>query len=117
MRLISLALAALLLLIQMPLWMGKGGWLRVADMENQVAVAQKKNLELKARNAKLDSEVHDLKNGTGAVEERARFELGMVKQDEIFVQIVGKGPALPIPAPVPDAVGEAGVIKPVAAQR
>jgi cell division protein FtsB len=88
MRLITLGLAALLLLIQMPLWLGKGGWLRVADMESQVAVAQKRNLELKARNAKLDSEVHDLKNGTGAVEERARFELGMVKQDEIFVQIV-----------------------------
>lgn len=91
MRLITLGLAALLLLIQMPLWLGKGGWLRVADMESQVAVAQKRNLELKARNAKLDSEVHDLKNGTGAVEERARFELGMVKQDEIFVQIVSQG--------------------------
>jgi cell division protein FtsB len=57
--------------------------------------------------------VHDLKNGTGAVEERARFELGMVKQEEIFVQIVGKGPALPVS--VPDAA--AGLIKPVAAAR
>lgn len=88
MRLITLALATLLLLIQIPLWLGKGGWLRVGDLENQVAVAQKKNAELLARNAKLDSEVRDLKNGTGAVEERARFELGMVKQNEIFVQIV-----------------------------
>jgi cell division protein FtsB len=117
MRLISLALAALLLLIQMPLWMGKGGWLRVADMENQVAAAQKKNLELRARNAKLDSEVHDLKNGTGAVEERARFELGMVKQDEIFVQIVGKGPALPPAIAAPDAAATFGLIKPVAVTR
>jgi cell division protein FtsB len=133
MRLISLALAALLILIQMPLWLGKGGWLRVADMEEQVAVAQNKNLELKARNAKLDSEVHDLKNGTGAVEERARFELGMVKQDEIFVQIVGKGAAPPNLDPVATSVatavatavttstavsvapGRGGVIKPVAA--
>ena len=88
MRLITLALAALLLLIQFPLWLGKGGWLRVADMEAQVAVANKKNMELKARNAKLESEVRDLKDGTGAVEERARYELGMVKQNEIFVQIV-----------------------------
>ena len=95
MRLITLALAALLLLIQMPLWLGKGGWLRVADLEAQVAVAQNKNMELKARNAKLDSEVRDLKEGTGAVEERARFELGMVKQNEIFVQIVGKGQLVP----------------------
>ena len=50
--------------------------------------AQKKNDELKARNAKLDSEVQDLKQGTGAVEERARFELGMIKDNEIFVQVL-----------------------------
>lgn len=66
MRLITLALAALLLLIQFPLWTGKGGWLRVADMEAQVAQANQKNVELKARNAKLESEVRDLKDGTGA---------------------------------------------------
>lgn len=105
MRLISLALAALLLLIQIPLWQGKGGWLRVADMEAQVAVALKKNAELKARNAKLDSEVRDLKDGTGAVEERARYELGMVKQNEIFVQIVAKG-QVPPPLPAAAAVKE-----------
>jgi cell division protein FtsB len=96
MRLITLALAALLLLIQFPLWLGKGGWLRVSDMEAQVAVANKKNMELKARNAKLESEVRDLKDGTGAVEERARYELGMVKQNEIFVQIVRKGQTPPL---------------------
>jgi len=94
MRLITLALAALLLLIQYPLWLGKGGWLRVADMEAQVAVANKKNMELKARNDKLESEVRDLKDGTGAVEERARYELGMVKQNEIFVhRAQGPNPA------------------------
>ena len=96
MRLITLALAALLLLIQFPLWTGKGGWLRVADMEAQVAQANQKNVELKARNAKLESEVRDLKDGTGAVEERARYELGMVKQNEIFVQIVRKGQMPPM---------------------
>lgn len=103
MRLITLALAVLLLLIQIPLWLGKGGWLRVGVMEAQVDAAQKKNTELLARNAKLDSEVRDLKDGTGAVEERARFELGMVKQNEIFVQIVdGRAPAASqTPAPVP----------------
>ncbi|PHV08614.1 cell division protein FtsB [Janthinobacterium sp. BJB412] len=99
MRLITLALAALLLLIQYPLWLGKGGWLRVADFEGQVDVAHKKNAELIARNAKLDSEVRDLKDGTGAVEERARYELSMIKQNEIFIQIVGKGQAEPaVPA-------------------
>ncbi|PUA16657.1 cell division protein FtsB [Glaciimonas sp. PCH181] len=88
MRLIAICLTVLLLLIQYPLWLGKGGWLRVWDMGQQVVAAHDKVDYLKARNAKLDSEVHDLKEGTGAVEERARTELGMIKQDEIFVQIL-----------------------------
>jgi len=78
----------LLLLIQYPLWLGKGGWLRVWELDQQVVVAHKKNEELKARNAKLYSEVRDLKEGTGAVEERARFELGMIKENEIFIQVL-----------------------------
>jgi cell division protein FtsB len=88
MRLITLSLAVLLLLIQFPLWLGKGGWLRVWDLDNQVDAAQKKNDELKARNAKLSSEVRDLREGTGAVEERARYELGMIKDGEIFIQVL-----------------------------
>jgi cell division protein FtsB len=93
MRLITLALVGLLLLIQYPLWLGKGGWLRVWDMEQQVAAAKKKNDGLRARNAKLDSEVQDLKDGTGAIEERARLELGMIKQDEVFVRVLPPDPA------------------------
>jgi cell division protein FtsB len=88
MRLITLGLAVLLVLIQYPLWLGKGGWLRVWDLDKQVEAAQKKNNELKARNAKLNSEVRDLREGTDAVEERARYELGMIKDGEIFVQIL-----------------------------
>jgi cell division protein FtsB len=104
MRLITLALAALLLLIQYPLWLGKGGWLKVSDLEGQVQAAHKKTDELKARNAKLESEVRDLKDGTGAVEERARYELGMIKQNEVFIQVLGangkpKESATPLPAP------------------
>jgi cell division protein FtsB len=95
MRLITLALATLLILIQFPLWMGKGGWFRVSELEQQVAAAQQKNETLQQRNAKLDSEVRDLKDGTGAVEERARFELSMIKQNEIYVQILGKGQTKP----------------------
>ena len=91
MRLITIAILALLLLIQFPLWLGKGGWLRVWELDKQVTAAQVNNDGLKARNAKLDSEVQDLKNGTAAVEERARFELGMIKKDEIFVQILDAG--------------------------
>jgi cell division protein FtsB len=88
MRLITLGLAVLLVLIQYPLWLGKGSWLRVWDLDKQVEAAQKKNNELKARNAKLNSEVRDLREGTDAVEERARYELGMIKDGEIFIQIL-----------------------------
>jgi cell division protein FtsB len=111
MRLITLALTALLLLIQYPLWLGKGGWLRVSDLETQVAASHKKTDDLKARNAKLDSEVRDLKDGTGAVEERARYELGMIKQNEIFVQVLDENgkPAeskTPLPPPPPEKPGQ-----------
>jgi cell division protein FtsB len=112
MRLITLALAALLLLIQYPLWLGKGGWLRVSDLETQVDTARQGAADRKARNAKLESEVVDLKTGTGAVEERARFELGMIKQNEIFVQVLGTNgkpveSATPPPPPEPKENGKA----------
>jgi cell division protein FtsB len=90
MRLITLALAALLLLIQYPLWLQKGSWLSVYDLEAEVDASRLRAETLKARNAKLESEVRDLKDGTGAVEERARYELGMIKQNEIFVQVLRK---------------------------
>jgi cell division protein FtsB len=103
MRLITLALAALLLLIQYPLWLGKGGWLAVTDLENQLGASRARTEQLKARNAKLDSEVHDLREGLGAVEERARYELGMIKQNEIFVQVLRKDekPAVMMTVPPP----------------
>ena len=91
MRLITIILATLLLLIQYPLWFGKGGWLRAWELDRQVEAAQKNNEELKARNNKLRSEVQDLQVGTEALEERARYELGMVRKGEVFVQIVEGG--------------------------
>lgn len=103
MRLISISLLLLLALIQHPLWLGKGGWLRVWDLDRQVSEALDKNIALKARNDMLESEVRDLQDGTGAIEERARFELGMIKQGEIFVQLLAPGAplqtALPPAAP------------------
>lgn len=91
MRLILLSLSLLLVLIQYPLWLGKGGWLRVWDTGHQLAEARQRNDTLRARNAKLHSEVQDLRDGTGAVEERARAELGMIRKNEIFVQILAPG--------------------------
>lgn len=88
MRLITIILAILLVLIQYPLWFGKGGWRRVWELDQQVTAAQKRNEDLKTRNAKLESDVRDLKDGTDAIEERARYEMGMIKQGETFVQII-----------------------------
>jgi cell division protein FtsB len=109
MRIITLVLAALLLLIQYPLWLGKGGMLAVSDMKDQVQLAQVHTDGLKARNAKLESEVRDLREGLGSVEERARLELGMIKQNEIFVQVLRKDEkptesmTVPPPPPPPKA--------------
>lgn len=105
MRLITIALAVLLVLIQYPLWLGKGGWLSVADMRGQVEAVRLKTEQLAARNAKLASEVEDLREGTGAVEERARYDLGMIKQNEIFVQVLRKDEqpveSMTVPPPPP----------------
>ncbi|HEY4073507.1 MAG TPA: cell division protein FtsB [Herbaspirillum sp.] len=107
MRLIIVCLTALLLLIQYPLWLGKGGWLSVRRLDGQVEQARKKNDELRARNAKLQSEVHDLQEGTGAIEERARYELGMIRQNEIFIQVLdangAPAPTVTTPPPIPAA--------------
>ena len=92
MRWVSLILAVLILLLQYPLWLGKGGWLKVWDLDRQVEAQKKINLQTQTRNAVADAEVRDLKQGTEAVEERARSELGMVKRDEVFFQIVDELP-------------------------
>ncbi|MEX0959782.1 MAG: cell division protein FtsB [Burkholderiales bacterium] len=88
MRLLALALVLLVAMIQNPLWFGKGGWLRVWELDTQVEAQRETNRELMARNETLDAEVRDLKEGLDAVEERARLELGMIKSDEIFFQIL-----------------------------
>ena len=85
-------LVALLILLQFPLWFGKGGLLRVQELERQLADQREVNQQLEARNASLDAEVRDLKSGYEAIEERARFELGLVKDGEVFVQTPQKKP-------------------------
>ncbi len=82
-------LVVLLVLIQYPLWLGKGGWLRVADLDHKLREQQTFNKKLVARNSAMSSEVADLKNGLMAIEERARSELDLIKSEEIFVSIVG----------------------------
>ena len=97
MRWLSAALIALLVVLQYPLWLGKGGWLRVWDVARQLEQQKEGNRTLEVRNAGLDAEVRDLKQGYDAIEERARFELGMIRQDEVFVQIPEKAPADVLP--------------------
>jgi cell division protein FtsB len=93
MRFLALALVLLIALIQNPLWFGKGGWLRVWELDRQVDAQRDTNTELAARNAALDAEVLDLKQGYDAIEERARSDLGMVKQDEVLFRILQSAPA------------------------
>ncbi len=90
MKYLSYAFIALLVAIQYPLWLGKGSWLRVWEMSRLVDQQKEKNQQLAARNAGLDAEVRDLKQGTDAVEERARVELGMIKTNETFYQLIDK---------------------------
>lgn len=97
MRWTKLALIVLILLLQYPLWFGKGGWLKVWDLNRQVEAQKQSNQQAQTRNAVLDAEVRDLKQGTAAIEERARSELGMVKRNEVFFQITG-GVSAPQPA-------------------
>ncbi|MBB3256459.1 cell division protein FtsB [Paraburkholderia bannensis] len=96
MRLVTVVLIILLALIQYPLWWGHGGWLRVHELQGELAKQQKQNDDEKLRNERIAGEVQDLQNGTAAVEERARYEMGMVKDGEVFVQFVS--PNQPLPA-------------------
>ncbi|MBL8473752.1 MAG: cell division protein FtsB [Rhodocyclaceae bacterium] len=86
-RLAALVLVASVIVLQYPLWLGKGGWLKVRQLEADLAAQRELNQTLEARNAEIDAEVRDLKTGLDAIEERARYELGLVKPDEMFVQL------------------------------
>jgi cell division protein FtsB len=101
MRWLTLLFVLLIALLQYPLWLGKGSWLRVWDLSQQIDKQKDSNTTLKARNDTLDAEVRDLKQGYAAIEERARSELGMVKQDEVFYQVMDGGTLPPPAKPVP----------------
>jgi cell division protein FtsB len=87
MRFVTLGLVALLLLVHAELWFGKGGVPRMMDLRSKLAAQQAANDIARHRNEQLAAEVNDLKEGLEMVEEKARSELGMIKADEIFVQL------------------------------
>jgi cell division protein FtsB len=89
-KILTLILIALIALVQYPLWLGKGSWLKAWEIDQQVTRQHEINRKLQMRNAALDAEVRDLKQGHEAIEERARNELGMIKQNEIFFHIVNE---------------------------
>jgi cell division protein FtsB len=98
MRIVTIILAVLLLAIQWPLWFGKGGWLRFAELDRQLAAQRTVNAGLTERNAQLAAEVASLREGRGAIEERARHELNMVRDGETFFELIGSR-ADPVPPP------------------
>jgi len=98
MRLLFLTLLALFLLIQYPLWFGQGGWFAVWELEQKVAEQRSVNEGIRQRNMAMEAEVEDLRVGTQAIEERARTDLGLMLDKEVYVQILPpevspKGPA------------------------
>ena len=88
MKLLAFILLLLIALMQYPLWFGKASWKEVWQVEQEVVAARENNLMLQNRNNMLEAEVNDLKQGLEAIEERARSDLGMTKQNEILFQIV-----------------------------
>ena len=105
MRVLTLILALLIIALQYPLWLGKGSWLKAWEVDQELSKQNVENARFRARNASLDAEVRDLKTGYEAIEERARSELGMVKRDEVFFQILEQKPVPPNTVnPTPSAV-------------
>jgi len=95
MRLLALTLVFLIAALQWPLWAGKGGWARVWELDHQLKAQQRSNDATRLRNAALAAEIRDLKTGFEAIEERARSELGMIRADEVFFQVLDPAPAPP----------------------
>lgn len=88
MKKLAFTLVILIALAQYPLWYGKGSWLNVFEIDQQVAAQRQTNQKLQNRNTVLEAEVNDLKKGLDAIEELARNELGMIRKDEVFFQIL-----------------------------
>lgn len=97
MRLILLLLGLLVLLLQYRLWVSEDGYRSVWSLQDAVSLQREENTELSERNARLQAEVFDLKEGLEAVEEIARSDLGMIGADDTLYQIA---------APEPDAAAE-----------
>lgn len=90
MRWLLIGLVIVLFYLQFRLWVGKGSLAEVTTLESEIAAQQRDIQQLKSRNDELQAEVDSLKSGLEAVEEHARSDLGMIKKDEVFFQILDK---------------------------
>ncbi|MEM7027084.1 MAG: cell division protein FtsB [Pseudomonadota bacterium] len=88
MKPITIVFIFVLALLQYRLWMGNGSLSEVRELDQQILMIEDENKQLRERNLSLAAEVMDLKEGSDAIEERARSEMGMIKHDETFYQIV-----------------------------
>lgn len=93
MKALALVLAIFVVVIQSQLWVGRGSIPHVAQLREELRHAQADNEEARARNNQLQAELRDLREGQEMVEEKARFELGMIKSDEIFVPLAASSSA------------------------
>lgn len=92
---------AIFVVLQASLWFGEGGIFDVHRLKQAVAEQQGENLRLRQRNGVLEAEVNDLKTGQAAIEERARLDLGLIKDDETFYLVTGKALSGSMPAQMP----------------
>jgi len=83
-------LVILLLVLQYRLWVGEGSFAEVVSLQRDIEAQQAELERLRARNQALQAEVDSLKNDLEAVEERARSDLGMIREDEVFLQVLEK---------------------------
>jgi len=88
MKILAACLIVLFFVLQYDLWLGEGSLMAAWKLENAISHQKEENQHLNARNDTLSAEVKDLKSGLAAIEERSRSELGMIKKDETFVQVI-----------------------------
>lgn len=89
-RYLAIVLSIFFIILQYDLWIGEGSLSAAWKLDKSIQTQKEQNARLKERNQALDAEVKDLKSGLQAIEERARSELGMIKKDETFFQVIEK---------------------------
>lgn len=94
-RWLRYALLTMIVVLAYALTLGKGGWLRIRALDQQIAVQKAANQDMQKRNEAMSAEVQDLRKGSDALEERARVDLGMVRQGEAYYRYVQPPPAPP----------------------